>query len=220
MVAQLVPVLCLSVLAKKFGGFQYSLTNLLSLEKNFPSRADFEEILDKVSSNMFGGKVNRSSYRRVAEPFLRDFASKFGISYTPNVGKWEPISVNTTAKTITHDGQPSAELIEKVDRLLPQQPWPRNIDQVVTKALKVRRSLVSEAINMLISQGRRKIQRDGIIYDEMGRAVAVDVSRTDLSVDEINQILAGTIKSEIPIMEYNGIRVLQLIDRSNRVSPL
>lgn len=214
-VAQLVPVLCLSVLAKKYGGFSYSITNLLSLEKDFPSYADFEEILARVPPSMFGGKVkiNRTTYRRVAEPFLRNFAFKFGIPYTSNVGKWEPISIDVATSTVARDDHPNAELIENVDRLLPQQPWPRGIDEVVAKALKVRRALVSEAINVLISQGRRKIQRDGIIYGEDGIAIAVDASRSDLSVDEINQIIAGTIKSEIPIVEYNGIRVLQLIDR-------
>ena len=57
------------------------------------------------------------------------------------------------------------------------------------------------------------IQRDGVIYDEAGNAIAVDASRSELSIDEINGILAGTIKSEIPIVEYNGIKVLQLIRR-------
>ena len=73
--------------------------------------------------------------------------------------------------------------------------------------------MVSAAINDLISQGRWMIQRDGVIYDKAGNALAVDASRSELSIDEINKILAGTIKSEIPVVEYNGIRVLQLIKR-------
>ena len=213
LVAQLLPVLCLCVLAKKFGGFRYSITDLLSLEKNFPSRADFKEILDRVSPDMFGERVNRPSYRRVAESFLRKFVAKFNIPYAPYIGKWEPTSVDDAKRINTHKVQPSDELIERVDRLLPQQPWPRGIDEVVANVLRVRRSLVCESINMLISRGRRKVQRDGIIYDEMGKAVAVDTSRTNLTIDEINQILAGTVKSKISIVPYNGIRVLQLINR-------
>ena len=158
-------------------------------------------------------KINRTSYRRVAEQFVSKVASRFNIPYVGNVGKWHPASEESAARIIVRADQPSAKLIEEVNRLLPQQPWPRGIDETVARALKVRRSLVSKAINVLISQGRRKIQRDGIIYDEVGNAIAVDASRSDLSVDEINQIIAGSIKSEIPVVEYNGIRVLQLIKR-------
>ena len=215
LMTSLVPVLCLCVLAKRFGNFRYSIRDLLSLEKSFPSFADFKEILDSVPPNMLEGKnkINRSSSRRVAEPFVSKVASRFNIPYVANVGKWHPASEEVAARTIVRADQPSAELIEEVNRLLPRQPWPRGIDETVARALKVRRSLVSAAINVLISQGRWMIQRDGVIYDEAGNAIAVDASRSELSIDEINGILAGTIKSEIPVVEYNGIRVLQLINR-------
>ena len=215
LMTSLVPVLCLCVLAKRFDNFRYSISDLLSLEKSFPSFADFKEILDSVPPNMLEGKnkINRSSYRRVAEPFVSKVASRFNIPYVANVGKWHPASEEVAARTIVRADQPSAELIEEVNRLLPRQPWPRGIDETVARALKVRRSLVSAAINVLISQGRWMIQRDGVIYDEAGNAIAVDASRSELSIDEINGILAGTIKSEIPVVEYNGIRVLQLIKR-------
>lgn len=215
LMTRLVPVLCLCVLAKRFCNFRYSISDLLSLEKSFPSFADFKEILDSVPPIMFDGKIkiNRSSYRRVAESFVSKVASKFNIPHVVNVGKWQPASDETAARIIVHADQPSAELIEEVNRLLPEQPWPRGIDETVARALKVRRSLVSAAINVLISQGRWMIQRDGIIYNEAGNAITVDASRSELSVDEINGILTGTIKSEIPVVEYNGIRVLQLINR-------
>ena len=215
LMTSLVPVLCLCVLAKRFDNFRYSISDLLSLEKSFPSFADFKEILDSVPPNMLEGKnkINRSSYRRVAEPFVSKVASRFNIPYVANVGKWYPASEEVAARTIVRADQPSSELIEEVNRLLPRQPWPRGIDETVARALKVRRSLVSAAINVLISQGRWMIQRDGVIYDEAGNAIAVDASRSEVSIDEINGILAGTIKSEIPVVEYNGIRVLQLIKR-------
>ena len=215
LVAQLVPVLCLSVLARRFGQFRYSINDLLSLEQTFPSYADFEAILEKVPPNMFGGKakINRSSYRRVAEAFLTKVASKFNIVYASNVGKWEPISSDSSTRSMARDDQPSAELIEKVNCLLPRQPWPRGIDGVVARALKVRRSLVSESINSLIAQNRWAIQRDGIVYDKAGNAIAVDATRSELSLNAINLIIAGVVKSEIPVVEYNGIRVLQLVKR-------
>ena len=215
LLAQSVPVLCLSVLARRFGSFGFSVNELLSLETSFPSHADFEAILASVPTSVFGrkAKVTRSSYRHIAESFLVSFASKFSIPYSSNIGKWEPISANDATNSIEREDYPSAELIEKVNRLLPRQPWPRGIDETVARALKVRRSLVSAAINVLISQGRWMIQRDGVIYDEAGNAIAVDASRSELSIDEINGILSGTIKSEIPVVEYNGIRVLQLIKR-------
>ena len=215
LMTRLVPVLCLCVLAKRFCNFRYSISDLLSLEKSFPSFSDFKEILDNVPPDMFDGKIkiNRSSYRRVAEAFVSKVASRFNIPHVVNVGKWQPASDETAARIIVRADQPSAELIEEVNRLLPEQPWPRGIDETVARVLKVRRSLVNVAINDLISQGRWMIQRDGVIYDKAGNALAVDASRSELSIDEINKILAGTIKSGIPIVEYNGIRVVQLIKR-------
>ena len=212
---QLTPVLCLSVLAKRFGKFDYSTRDILSLDASFPSQADFETILKHVPFHMFGRKtkINRTSYRQVAGVFLRDFAAKFKIPYMSDIGKWELISSDTVNGSNDRKDNPSTELIDKVNRLLPQQPWPRGIDEVVAKALKVRRSLVCKAIDKLISQGRWKIQRDGIIYDDTGKAILVDTSRTDLSVEDVNQIIAGISQSEIPVVEYNGIKVLQLVER-------
>lgn len=57
-------------------------------------------------------------------------------------------------------------LIDSVDKLLPEQPWEKQIHRVIAEELGVPPKDVSRAINCLISRGKRMPQIDGIVYSQ------------------------------------------------------
>ena len=59
-----------------------------------------------------------------------------------------------------------AEFIDKVEQMLPKQPWPIGIHRDIAFKLKCYPSAVSDAISVLIDSGKVYRQKDGILYDE------------------------------------------------------
>lgn len=63
------------------------------------------------------------------------------------------------------------EFINKVDLLLPSQPWPIGIHRDISNKLNCPANKVHEAINELIKSGRRYFQIEGKLFDEKGKYI-------------------------------------------------
>lgn len=59
------------------------------------------------------------------------------------------------------------ELIERVEKLLPEQPWPTAIHREIAHQLEIPENIVSLAVKELISRGKFLVQIDGILYDKV-----------------------------------------------------
>lgn len=59
-----------------------------------------------------------------------------------------------------------SKFIEEVDKLLPEQPWPKEIHKSVASELECSNASVQKAIKKLINSGIYKQQVDGILYEK------------------------------------------------------
>lgn len=71
----------------------------------------------------------------------------------------------------------SESLLSRVDRLLPEQPWPVGVHKTVAHKLGASHSDVSNAIAELMDRGTRFKQVDGIVYDAEGNEILRDHNR-------------------------------------------
>ncbi len=78
-----------------------------------------------------------------------------------NIDIEEAIHLSKSKKTITI----SAEIIEKIRKLLPVQPWQKGIHKIIATNLGVSNKIVQAGIKKLISDGIFKRQLDGQIID-------------------------------------------------------
>ena len=78
------------------------------------------------------------------------------------------------------------EFVEQVFMLLPKQPWEIGIHREIAEKLECDSQKVSAAIKVLIARNRCFAQKDGVVYDKSGQAIAVDKTRCPKSIDEIN----------------------------------
>jgi len=62
-------------------------------------------------------------------------------------------------------------LINKIDKLLPKQPWPKGTHHNVAKSLNISSTDVSHAINYLIDNQKRYPQKDGVVFDFDGSII-------------------------------------------------
>jgi hypothetical protein len=88
-------------------------------------------------------------------------------------GRRYPSSALTLIKGAVLDDR----FIDRVDAELPPQPWKRGIHRLVAEKLGCTRSDVSAAISALVENGRRNIQRNGVVYGSDGRVIATDPDR-------------------------------------------
>ncbi len=80
----------------------------------------------------------------------------------------------------------SESVLQKIQNALPKQPWPVGAHRMVAERLGVRAALVHAGIEELITRGIFNRQKDGVVYDGNGIAIAVDAQRCNRSLQEIN----------------------------------
>lgn len=91
------------------------------------------------------------------------------------------LAVNTFGKSVTESIAASvrnpveitSELLDKVESLLPAQPWPKGVHNIIVEKLEISTRTVHRCISKLIKQGRFNPQFDGIVY------VKSDLKRED-----------------------------------------
>lgn len=175
------PIVSLLVVGKALGSFSYSVTQLSNLDVKKIAESDVAEALEaseSVGIQFFKGRKLRAD---VVTDVCKTYGDKQGITGLEQIGRRtfreggaesSKILSNATSKV---DLTP--ELIEQVDSLLPIQPWKPGVNREVADLLGVTSATVSAAIQLLIADGRRNNQRDGVVYDAEGNVLATDPDR-------------------------------------------
>lgn len=71
------------------------------------------------------------------------------------------------------------EFAKKVDALLPEQPWKPGIHKIVTKELNCSNKEYFQSVHLLIEEGLRNEQLDGVVYDSDGNVIKFDAERVN-----------------------------------------
>jgi hypothetical protein len=73
----------------------------------------------------------------------------------------------------------SMDFALKVHELLPPQPWKPGGQYPVIKELKCSSREYSQAVSLLVEEGLRNNQKDGVVYDQEGNVLCFDPERVD-----------------------------------------
>ena len=76
-------------------------------------------------------------------------------------------------------GTVTMEFALKVNELLPPQPWKPGIHSDILGKLECTRSEYFDAVKVLIEEGLRFRQKDGVVYDDRGNVMSFDPERVD-----------------------------------------
>lgn len=179
----------LIVVSAKIGRFSFSSKEFVSLDLASMSSSDVKDVwklvrdtarseeLEDNAEELQGGRVvpRVDFVRRVCV----EAAGKFSI-LDPEAVERSP-SIYDLAKLRGGDlrsvATQSSDFLDRVDVALPLQPWKPGVHGQVAQALGCSPQEVSIAIKQLITQGRRNHQRDGVVYDQDGRVIAIDADR-------------------------------------------
>lgn len=160
-------LLGLITVARLFGTFSYSVQDLVSLD---PSRLTPQllletwHLIDEIHQSQTNEK-RKKRYFLQAVRCCEEAARRFEVDGIGIVGRKGPYGLTGRSTALTQG------LLDKVDSALPKQPWPRGIHNAIARNLRIRPSEVYDAIAALIESGRRKVQRDGVVYDSDGNVI-------------------------------------------------
>lgn len=179
-------MLALSAVAMHFKTFSFRIEDLIMLKDTDLAEQYFIDAWEIIKS------VYRDNIRmrKINEGLAKLISAKIAENY--NILGHKVVCKNTlrdfndiqlqVKKNLT------TEFLEQVFMLLPKQPWPMGVHREVANKLNCDYKKVSSAIKVLIESHRCFVQKDGVVYDKSGQAIAVDETRCPKSIDEINSL--------------------------------
>lgn len=163
------------VLGRVLGTFNYSVSQLLKLKES-----DITDAIIKDTS-MFVAQKYIKEYmlsRVYVMSIITEAASQFGIRNLERVAKQKNVFI--TAKDVyirkqrrTSRLKVSEDVISQVKKELPSQPWPKGIIAITAEKLHLERSMVYEAVSVLIDRSDVYVQKDGVLFDKEGNIVSL-----------------------------------------------
>jgi hypothetical protein len=164
-------IVALVAAARVTGRFSFSAAELASLTSDAVTIALLETTWEVANRHYRrGGKIRRGDLKARDNAVCRAAAEKWGLANVEAV----KITIQLLAERA---GPPSQEFIERVDAVLPEQPWKRGVHHDVAKQLGCRASAVFSAIRILVDLGRRHRQRDGVVCASDDSITATDNTR-------------------------------------------
>ena len=175
-------VLSFLTLSRLFGTFNFSINDLINLSLSMYNSKELDKSWELIRYNQsFVSIIKRikqstllSLFEKAAlewdvggiERFRK--GNMYVLDENPNGSQYESEKVKITM-----------EFALRVNELLPPQPWKPGIDREVQKQLKCTRSEYFGAVTLLIAEGLRYNQKDGVVYDEEGNVLSFDSDRVD-----------------------------------------
>lgn len=169
------------VVSRHFGSFNYTRKQLQDLDSNDIPREQFDEVIDAL----WQAKDARSSNKQWAKASnivnaCQAIVDRFG---TTCLDEWlhhgriqiHELSRQKSLKTVVV----TQDFVDKVDELLPEQPWKPGVEISIIKSLSCTKEEYFSATRQLIHDGRRNQQRDGVVYNVDGQVVCIDPERVD-----------------------------------------
>lgn len=176
---QYISFLAVSYLLKSFN---FSVTDLIKLDlKGY--NAEVLEICWNLVTNLIPvqftkTKLKRNNFIVVCERMSQEHSVN-GIERIKkdiNAKKFNELNID---KTLRKEFNLSELFLQRVDELLPIQPWKPNMHLNLLKELLCTEKELNSAIKQLIKSGKRYRQKDGIVYDSENQVLKIDEERVD-----------------------------------------
>lgn len=160
--------------SKVFGNFNFSSKDLLQLDSTMFTDDIIMEMCRFINTRYIRSKLLHRSY---ILSLVKEAGELYGIQNYDSIEKRKNIFITGVENVLKRDAYISDELVSKIEKLLPNQPWPIAIHCKIAKELGLKKDVVKAAIRKLIRLGRGNYQHNGIVYDRNSTIIAYDPTR-------------------------------------------
>jgi hypothetical protein len=169
------------IVSRHLGTFNYSRKQLQALIADDIPQEAFVEVVDVLWETR-NTRLSNKQWAKAASigRACQAIADRFG---TRDQEEWlrhgriqlhEP-KRNRSTKSVAV----TQKFVDKVDKLLPEQPWKPGTEKPIIEALGCTRDQYFQATTQLIKEGRRNQQKDGVVYGADGTVLCIDPERVD-----------------------------------------
>lgn len=171
---QITCFIAVSIICKKF---DFSANELTKIDENKLTNEFITEIWSFINLHLVGtvhgnNDLNKKS---ILIDLFQKVTDHYHISGFQSIIKREMFVDKSNKKFVKVD----MEFALKVDQELPQQPWPPGIHKEVVKTLKCTNNQYFSAVQILIDEGIRNNQKDGVVFDAEGNVICFDTNRVN-----------------------------------------
>lgn len=160
--------------SRVLGSFNFSSKDLLKM--NISKLTD-EVILDMcrfVNVRYIRIKLIQRNY---VLSLLKEASLQYNINGYESIEKRKNIFITGSDNISKKNIYIPDELLEKINDLLPKQPWPTSIHCEIATKLLLNKDIVRAAIRKLMRSGKRYYQHHGIVYDKDSQILCYDQTR-------------------------------------------
>lgn len=167
--------------SRHFGSFCYTRKQLLDLGLSEISQGEIEEIIDVLwlTRDLHASNKQWTKNMNVIRG-CRAIADRFG---TQGFEEWlhhGRIQLHETTNQRNETRvEISQEFLNRVNDILPEQPWKPGVEVEIIRSLGCTRDEYFSATNELIRLGIRYQQKDGVVYNKDGTVFCYDSDRVD-----------------------------------------
>jgi hypothetical protein len=169
-------ITCFLTVSRLIGTFDFSAHQLIQFDSNKYSDEEIELTWEYI--HLFDPKTLNNKgwrYKQFIVRLCQAFAKEFNVSGVQRIERGIASSENDIRRTVNVD----MEFALKVNALLPTQPWKPGIHKDISKALNCSIQEYFSAVKLLIDEGIRNQQKDGVVYDSDGNVLCFDPERVN-----------------------------------------
>ena len=178
-------ITCFIAVSKIFGKYDFSAEEMAHFDESKMTRDDIKTIWAFIFSydpKALGG----NSWKK--KSFIVNLCSAasdyYGITGIQRLEKNNKFLDNDIRKATKVD----MDFALRVNEQLPSQPWKLGVHKEVVKTLRCTNIQYFSAVEMLIEEGIRNRQKDGVVYDSEGNVLCFDPERVDpISMDLLSE---------------------------------
>lgn len=166
------PLVSLITVARQLKTFSFGLQDLIKIkDKGVFKSSEIKEIFALIT-NIDPEYNNRKRMKPTQfKKFCIEIANHDGLSGVEKVG------VQNLKISYGINIHHTEEYLDQVNKLLPAQPWKQGVHIEIARKLDCEPKMVSAAISQLMREGKKNMQRDGVVFDADGKIIAIDVER-------------------------------------------
>jgi hypothetical protein len=173
-------VLSFITTSRIFGTFNFSTSDVINLDMELYNRSILNETWELISSLETTQRISRRIKQSQLFNILSESTNEWKIKgierFIKNISNRNDIEEATEEKQQT---KVTMEFAQRVNALLPIQPWKPGVDKEVISKLGCTRHEYFDAVKLLIEEGIRNKQIDGVVYDDEGNVITFDKDRVD-----------------------------------------
>ena len=175
--------------SRLIGTFGFSAKDLVNFDLTSYTDIKMKETWDFICEKSFDDLG--TGYARKQRHYVdlcREAANEFSINDIDRVESWVGFGgSNQMKKTEKKREKPVVDFnfAMKVHDILPPQPWKPGMHISIMRRLKCSKNEYFKAVEILIKEGLRHKQKDGVVYDEQGNVVMFDPDRVSPNTLEL-----------------------------------